>query len=151
LSLRRGGYVDRTFATLFAVLALIALAPISGASPPEADRPVELPPFRVLADMLTINFRANSHGIVSRANVTQVTPNSPAAKRDIEVYDQLVAIDDIPVTGARYAKMDELIGRDLKPGTALKLSFLGRRGFFGQRRIKYDFVIMRRPLKYDYP
>ena len=129
------------------ILLAVLAATTAQAGPPEPGRAVELPLFRVLADILTLGFKADENGVVVSAEVTRVTPNSPAAKRDIEVGDELMAVNGAPLAGQNYGETSDRIGQELKPGQALTLSFAGRRGFLGQRRIKYDFVIVGRAAK----
>jgi hypothetical protein len=68
---------ERNPAALFAVLALIAITSISEACQPEAEATVELPPFPVLAETLTINFRANPED----TGAVDLNPRAPTRGR----------------------------------------------------------------------
>lgn len=101
-----------------------------------------MPVMRIFSDVLKITFLADHNGIVATAEVSAVTPNSAASKRDIELLDELIAIDHRPIKGMRYEDAIALIDRELKPGEKRTFTFQGRRGFFNQRSIKYEFVVV---------
>lgn len=129
---------------LLLVSVFMCLAGASSHASPEVDTPSELPAMHIYTDLFKVTFTADKNGIVDTAEVTSVLPNSAASKRDIKPQDELLEIDHKPIKGMRYSDAQALIEHDLKPGEKRTFTFHGRRGIFGQRRIRYEFVVVGR-------
>jgi membrane-associated protease RseP (regulator of RpoE activity) len=123
------------------VLALaVGAAPLLGASAPRKEL-VTLPAIKVYGSWIAVNYYQGADGCITRVVIAEVTPKSPAARQGLRKGDELIAIDDIDVTGMSAEQFVEAYSKDLLRNAHRDYDFRCFRGFLSSREQTVRFRI----------